>query len=161
GIMKSVGYQSKSVLSQVLFENALLGGVGGLSAIALVALATTLLGKLAFKTSLDVAAPLAIAIILASSLLAAVVSGLVAWAPTRVRPREGLGYEGSPASVRRLRSGRLRSSRCTRLIGGTGGTDGNGSLRYRPTATSGSTEHTGYRIRLPRRGCGTGQRCGP
>src|SRR5262249_30752278 len=48
GIMKSVGYQSKSVLSQVLFENALLGGVGGLSAIALVALATTLLGKLAF-----------------------------------------------------------------------------------------------------------------
>ena len=93
GIMKSVGYQSKSVLSQVLFENALLGGVGGLSAIALVALATTLLGKLAFKTSLDVAAPLAIAIILASSLLAAVVSGLVAWAPTRVRPLEVLRYE--------------------------------------------------------------------
>src|SRR5215813_1297494 len=93
GIMKSVGYQSKSVLSLVLFENALLGGVGGLSAIALVALATTLLGKLAFKTSLDVAAPLAIAIILASSLLAAVVSGLVAWAPTRVRPLEVLRYE--------------------------------------------------------------------
>lgn len=93
GIMKSVGYESRSVLSQVLFENALLGGVGGLSAIALVALATTLLGKLVFKTSLDVAAPLAIAIILASSLLASVVSGLVAWAPTRVRPLEVLRYE--------------------------------------------------------------------
>jgi putative ABC transport system permease protein len=93
GIMKSVGYQSKSVLSQVLFENALLGGVGGLSAIAVVALATTLLGKIAFKTNLDVAAPLAVAIILASSLLASVVSALVAWAPTRVRPLEVLRYE--------------------------------------------------------------------
>lgn len=58
-----------------------------------VVLATTLLGKLAFKTSLDVAAPLAVAIILASSLLASVVSGLVAWAPTRVRPLEVLRYE--------------------------------------------------------------------
>ena len=93
GIMKSVGYASRSVLSQVLFENALLGGLGGLSAIALVALATTLLGKLAFKTDLGVSAPLSITIILASALLAAVVSGLVAWAPTRVRPLEVLRYE--------------------------------------------------------------------
>jgi ABC-type antimicrobial peptide transport system permease subunit len=93
GIMKSVGYESRSVLSQVLFENALLGGLGGLSAIALVALATTLLGKVAFKTNLDVPAPLSIAIIVASAVLAAVVSALVAWGPTRVRPLEVLRYE--------------------------------------------------------------------
>ncbi len=93
GIMKSVGYASRSVLSQVLFENALLGGVGGLSAMALVALATTLLGKVAFQTSLDVGAPLSIGIIIASAVLASVVSGLVAWAPTRVRPLEVLRYE--------------------------------------------------------------------
>jgi putative ABC transport system permease protein len=93
GIMKSVGYESRSVLSQALFENALLGGVGGPSAIALVALATTLLGRIAFKTSLDVAAPLSIGIILASALLASAVSGLVAWVPTRVRPLEVLRYE--------------------------------------------------------------------
>lgn len=93
GIMKSVGYASRSVLSQVLFENALLGGVGGLSAIALVALATTLLGRITFKTSLDVAALLSIGIILASALLASAVSGLVAWVPTRVRPLEVLRYE--------------------------------------------------------------------
>ena len=92
GIMKSVGYASRSVLSQVLFENALLGGVGGLSAIALAALATTLLGRIAFKTSLDVAAPLD-RDHLASALLASAVSGLVAWVPTRVRPPEVLRYE--------------------------------------------------------------------
>jgi len=40
-----------------------------------------------------VGAPLAIAIILASSLLAAIVSGLVAWALTRVRPLEVLRFE--------------------------------------------------------------------
>lgn len=93
GIMKSVGYESRGVLSQVLFENALLGGVGGLSAIALVALATTLLGRVAFKTNLDVAAPLSIGIIIASAVLASVVSGIVAWVPTRVRPLEVLRYE--------------------------------------------------------------------
>ncbi len=57
------------------------------------ALATTPLGGIAFKTSLDVAAPLSIGIILASALLAPAVSGLVAWVPTRVRPLEVLRYE--------------------------------------------------------------------
>ncbi len=86
GIMKSVGYESRSVLSQVLFENALLGGVGGLSAIALAALATTLLGRIAFKTSLDVAAPLD-RDHLASALLAS----------ARLRPR-GRGSDTGPTA---------------------------------------------------------------
>jgi len=47
----------------------------------------------AFKTSLDVAAPLLIGIILASALLASAVSGLVAWVPLRVRPLEVLRHE--------------------------------------------------------------------
>ena len=52
--------------------------------------ATALVG---FKTSLDVAAPLSIGIILASALLASTVSGLVAWVPLRVRPLEVLRHE--------------------------------------------------------------------
>jgi predicted lysophospholipase L1 biosynthesis ABC-type transport system permease subunit len=93
GIMKSLGFASRSVLAQVLFENALLGALGGMAAVAVVALATTLLGRFVFQTRFDVSLPLSIAIVLASGLLAAGVAGLVAWAPTRVRPLEVLRYE--------------------------------------------------------------------
>ena len=51
------------------------------------------LGRIAFKTSLDIAAPLSIGIILASALLASAVPGLVAWVPTLVRRLEVLRYE--------------------------------------------------------------------
>jgi predicted lysophospholipase L1 biosynthesis ABC-type transport system permease subunit len=88
GIMKSLGFASRSVLAQVLFENALLGALGGMAAVAVVALATTLLGRFVFQTRFDVSLPLSIAIVLASGL-----AGLVAWAPTRVRPLEVLRYE--------------------------------------------------------------------
>jgi ABC-type antimicrobial peptide transport system permease subunit len=93
GIMKSLGFASRSVLAQVLFENALLGIVGGVAAVAVVVLATTLLGRFVFQTSFDVPLPLALAIVVGSGLLAAGVAGLVAWAPTRVRPLEVLRYE--------------------------------------------------------------------
>jgi putative ABC transport system permease protein len=93
GIMKSLGFASRSVLAQVLFENALLGILGGVAAVAVVVLATTLLGRFVFQTSFDVPLPLALAIVVGSGLLAAGVAGLVAWAPTRVRPLEVLRYE--------------------------------------------------------------------
>lgn len=93
GILKSVGYDSGTVLSQVLLENAVVGALGGIAAITAVAAATTLLGRLVFKTDLPVSTPLALAIILATSLLAAVTAALVAWKPVRVRPLEVLRYE--------------------------------------------------------------------
>jgi ABC-type antimicrobial peptide transport system permease subunit len=91
--MKSLGFASRSVLAQVLFENALLGTLGGVAAVAVVVLATTLLGRFVFQTSFEVAVPLALAIVVGSGLLAAGVAGLVAWSPTRVRPLEVLRYE--------------------------------------------------------------------
>ena len=93
GIMKSVGFASRSILALVLFENGLLGALGGMAAVAVVALAATLLGRLVFQTSFDVSLPLAISIVAGPGLLAAAVAGLVAWAPTRVRPLEVLRYE--------------------------------------------------------------------
>lgn len=93
GILKSVGYDSRTVLSQVLLENGVVGAIGGLAAIALVTVATTLLGRFLFKTDLAVSTPLALTIILATSLLAAGTAALVAWGPVRVRPLEVLRYE--------------------------------------------------------------------
>jgi putative ABC transport system permease protein len=93
GIMKSLGFASRAVLAQVLFENALLGALSGTAAVAVVALATDLLGRFVFQTSLEVDLPLSVAIVAGSALLAALVAGLVAWAPSRVRPLEVLRYE--------------------------------------------------------------------
>jgi putative ABC transport system permease protein len=93
GILKSLGFASRVVLAQVLLENALLGALSGTAAVGLVVLATTLLGRFVFQTNLDVDLPLAVAIVVASGALAAAVAGLVAWAPTRVRPLEVLRYE--------------------------------------------------------------------
>jgi ABC-type antimicrobial peptide transport system permease subunit len=93
GIMKSLGFASRSVLAQVLFENALLGALGGVAAVAVVTLTTMLLSRFVFQIQLEVSMAFSIAIVLASGLLAAAVAGLVAWAPTRVRPLEVLRYE--------------------------------------------------------------------
>lgn len=93
GILKSLGYDSRTVLAQVLLENGVVGATGGLAAIAVVAVATTLLGRFLFKMDLAVSTPLALAIILATSLLAAGTAAMVAWGPVRVRPLEVLRYE--------------------------------------------------------------------
>jgi ABC-type antimicrobial peptide transport system permease subunit len=93
GIMKSLGFANRSVLAQVLFENALLGALGGVAAVAVVTLTTMLLSRFVFQIQLEVSMAFSIAIVLASGLLAAAVAGLVAWAPTRVRPLEVLRYE--------------------------------------------------------------------
>ncbi|MDQ6921551.1 MAG: FtsX-like permease family protein, partial [Candidatus Dormibacteraeota bacterium] len=93
GIMKSLGFASRALLAQVLFENALLGALSGSAAVVVVSLATALLGRFVFQTSLGVDLPLSIGIVAGSGLLAAAVAGVVAWAPTRVRPLEVLRYE--------------------------------------------------------------------
>ncbi|HET9921943.1 MAG TPA: FtsX-like permease family protein, partial [Ktedonobacteraceae bacterium] len=54
GILKSVGYTSRSILSEVLIENGLVAGVGALLAMLLVTLATSLLGNFVFHTGFGV-----------------------------------------------------------------------------------------------------------
>jgi putative ABC transport system permease protein len=93
GILKSTGYTSRSVLAQVLVENAVVGGIGGVAGMAMVSLATALLGSLALKSQLAVGTPLVLAVITGVVLLTMAVAALVAWGPSRVRPLEVLRYE--------------------------------------------------------------------
>ncbi len=93
GILKSVGYTSRTVLGEVLIENGVVGGTGALLAMLLVTLATSLLGQFVFKTGFGVSWYIAIGLIVGIALLAMVTSTIVAWGSTRVRPLEVLRYE--------------------------------------------------------------------
>ena len=93
GILKSVGYTSRSILSEVLIENGLVAGVGALLAMLLVTFATSLLGNFVFHTGFGVNAVVALGLIFGIALLAMVVAAFVAWGAVRVRPLEVLRYE--------------------------------------------------------------------
>ena len=93
GILKSVGYTSRTVLGQVLIENGLIGGVGGLLAMVFVTLMLFVLSKLVFKTDFGVGIPITLAIVLGTTVLAMLMASLVAWRATRIRPLEVLRYE--------------------------------------------------------------------
>jgi len=93
GILKSVGYTSRSVLSEVLMENGVVGFTGALLAMLLVTLATVVLAKVVFKITLGVSAPIVLGIVLATAAVCMLVAWLVAWNATRVRPLEVLRYE--------------------------------------------------------------------
>ena len=93
GILKSVGYTSRTVLSEVLIENGIIGGVGALLAMLLVTFAMSLLGKFVFKTGFDVNAIIVLALIAGAALLAMVTAAIVAFGAVRVRPLEVLRYE--------------------------------------------------------------------
>ena len=93
GILKSVGYTSGNVLSGVLIENGIIGGLGGILAMILVAIATTALARLLFKTSLGVPTITALGLIILVTVIALLTSALVSWGAVRVRPVEVLRYE--------------------------------------------------------------------
>jgi putative ABC transport system permease protein len=93
GILKSVGYTSRSILSEVLLENGVVGGTGALMAMLLVTLVTSILGSLVFKSAFGVSTTIALALIIGSALLAMITAALVAWGAVRVRPLEVLRYE--------------------------------------------------------------------
>ncbi len=93
GILKSVGYTSRSVLSEVLLENGVVGFAGAVLAMLLVTLATVVLAKLVFKFDLGISTVLVLGIVLAAAAVCAFIAGLVAWGATRVRPLEVLRYE--------------------------------------------------------------------
>jgi putative ABC transport system permease protein len=93
GILKSVGYTSRTILGEVLIENGLVGGIGALLAMLLVTFATSILGRFVFQTGFGVSWYIAIGIIVGIAVLAMLISTLVAWGSVRVRPLEVLRYE--------------------------------------------------------------------
>ncbi len=93
GILKSVGYTSGTILSEVLIENGLVGGIGALLAVLLVTVVTSLLGTFLFKSEFGVNSGIALALIAGAAVLAMLTAALVAWGSVRVRPLEVLRYE--------------------------------------------------------------------
>lgn len=93
GILKSVGYTSGSVLSEVMIENGVVGAVGAFLAMLLSAGAITLLGTSFFNLAFSVSPWMVIILIGGSALLAIITAALVAWGSVRVRPLEVLRYE--------------------------------------------------------------------
>ncbi|MFL5627400.1 MAG: FtsX-like permease family protein, partial [Ktedonobacteraceae bacterium] len=93
GILKSVGYTSGSVLSEVMIENGVVGAVGALMAMLLATGAIGLLGTLFFNLAFSVSTLIVMSLIGGSALLAMLTAALVAWGSVRVRPLEVLRYE--------------------------------------------------------------------
>ncbi len=93
GILKSVGYTRRSILSEVLIENGIVGGTGAFLAMLLVALATAILGQLVFHAAFGVSVLIMVAMIGGAVVLAMIAAALVAWGAVRVRPLEVLRYE--------------------------------------------------------------------
>ena len=93
GILKSVGYTSSTVLSEVMIENGVVGAVSALLALLLVTGAITLLGSLIFNLAFSVSSLIVVCLIAGSALLAMLTAALVAWGSVRVRPLEVLRYE--------------------------------------------------------------------
>lgn len=92
GILKSVGHTSGSVLATVLIENGLVGALGALVAMLLVG---TLLGVLTLASHINFGfnLPIIALIVGSSAIVTMIISALVAWTATRVRPIEVLRYE--------------------------------------------------------------------
>ena len=94
GILKSVGYTSGTILSEVLIENGIVAGSGALLAMLLVTLALGILDRFVFNGSnFGVSWFIALSLIVGVTLLAMVTAALVAWGAVRVRPLEVLRYE--------------------------------------------------------------------
>ncbi len=93
GILKSVGYTSRSVLATVLIENGLVGLLGSLVAMLLVAGSITVLSKFVFQVQIGVGPWLIALIVAVTSVVTMLVALLVSWHATRVRPLEVLRYQ--------------------------------------------------------------------
>ena len=93
GILKSVGYTSGTVLSEVMIENGIVGAVGALMAMLLATGAIILLGNMFFNLAFSVSPLIVISLVGGSALLAMLTAAIVAWGSVRVRPLEVLRYE--------------------------------------------------------------------
>lgn len=93
GILKSVGYTSRSILATVLIENGLIGLLGALVAMLLVGGAITALSTFVFQVPITVGPWLVGLMVAATTLVTMLVAMLVSWKSVRVRPLEVLRYE--------------------------------------------------------------------
>ncbi len=93
GILKSVGYTSRSILATVLIENGLIGLLGALVAMLLVGGAITALSTFVFQVPISVGPWLVGLMVAATTLVTMLVAMLVSWKSVRVRPLEVLRYE--------------------------------------------------------------------
>jgi putative ABC transport system permease protein len=93
GILKSVGYTSRNILSEVLWENGLIGFIGSVLAMLLATLIALVLAKVAFNVVVLVNPGLVLGVIAATCTICMSIATLVAWSATRVRPLEVLRYE--------------------------------------------------------------------
>jgi len=97
GILKSIGHSSRSVFSEVLLENGLIGLTGGLLGMVLVLVLAPMLNSSLFSSLANfdmlVAVPWAIGITLVAIAICLLVAAGVSWSSTRVRPLEVLRYE--------------------------------------------------------------------
>jgi putative ABC transport system permease protein len=93
GILKSVGYTSGTVLSEVAIENGIVGGLGAFVATLLAAGGVVVLGKFAFSSTTNLE-PMVVFYLVAGAIALAILTAiLVAWRATRVRPLTVLRYE--------------------------------------------------------------------
>ncbi len=93
GILKSVGYTSGTVLSEVLIENGIIGGLGAFIAMLLVSIVLAEASQQFYKTTLNMEPLLIVALVISPALLAMLTAALVSWRAVRIRPLEVLRYE--------------------------------------------------------------------
>jgi putative ABC transport system permease protein len=93
GILKAVGYTSRYILGEVLFENGVIGFTGAVLAMLLATLIALVLAKVAFNVTVQANAGLVLGVVAATAAICMGIAALVAWGATRVRPLEVLRYE--------------------------------------------------------------------
>jgi len=93
GILKAVGYTSRTVLSEIMIENGIIGGLGAFLATLLASGGIALLGTQFFNIALTMPPMIVLSLVFSAILLAVLVATLVAWGSVRIRPLEVLRYE--------------------------------------------------------------------
>jgi putative ABC transport system permease protein len=86
GILKAVGYSSRSVLQVILLENGLLGLLAGVGGLLATAASIPILNRFQLALNMPFNLPLAVAMAALSVALALAAAATAAWGPTRVRP---------------------------------------------------------------------------
>src|SRR5262249_47190749 len=93
GILKAVGYTSRSILGEGLVENGTIGFVGAVLGLLLAALISGILASVAFHLHLGTNLALVLGVVVGTAAICMLVACLVAANATRVRPLEVLRYE--------------------------------------------------------------------
>jgi predicted lysophospholipase L1 biosynthesis ABC-type transport system permease subunit len=94
GILKSVGYTSRTTLGEVLVEYGVVGALAALLATLLIIATMTVIGQVLFDgTALSVSGAYILDLILGSMLLAMLTAALVAWKSVHARPLDVLRYD--------------------------------------------------------------------